>query len=302
MNLTNVHTLCSHCKRYLCTLYYNLSSLLYYDNIHLVLGLLGTTQQTSSSGSNQTNLLTWNSSSGDSRSLTNMLMVTTTVRVINWVHGHTSGLWPRVSLSLVLVVSSTSLQQWLVDSTTTGNNTNDTSGVRGEDLLGTRWQLDSGLSLIRVVSNDDHIVTRGSTQCTSVSNLLFNVGNNGTFWQGAQRQDVTNVKRSLLTGVDKLTGVDTFVGDESLLSEFVLVRVSENNLGQWSTSTGIVNDLLHNTTSVSMTFSVIQGSQLGSTLSQSGDRGENGSSTFSLVTNDSTLMLVVFCCPHKWLL
>ncbi|KAF3984852.1 hypothetical protein FT662_05505, partial [Candidozyma haemuli var. vulneris] len=157
-----------------------------------------------------------------------MSVVTTTVRVINWVHGHTSSSWPGVSLGLVLVESSTGLQQWLVDSTTTGNNTNDTSGVRVDDLLGTRWQLDSGLTFVVVVSDNDNVVTRGSTQSTSVTNLLFDVGDNGTLRTRAQRQDVTDVQGSLLTTVDESTSVKTLVGDESLLSQLVSVWVSED--------------------------------------------------------------------------
>ncbi|KAH3685372.1 hypothetical protein WICPIJ_003657 [Wickerhamomyces pijperi] len=111
-----------------------------------------------------------------------MLMVTTTVRVINWVHGNTSSLWPRVSLDSVLVESSTSLQQWLVNTTTTGNDTDDTSGVRRDNLLGTGWQLDSGLVFVWVVTNDNDVVTRGSGNGTSVTWSFFNVGDNGTFW------------------------------------------------------------------------------------------------------------------------
>ncbi|QBM89397.1 hypothetical protein METSCH_D04680 [Metschnikowia aff. pulcherrima] len=254
----------------------------------LVGGLLGTSQQTSSSGGNQTSLLTWNGVSGDGGGLTNMLVVTTTVRVINWVHGHTSSSWPRVSLDLVLVESSTSLQQWLVNSTTTSDNTNDTSGVRRDDLLSTRWQLDSGLALVRVVSDDDDVVTGGSTQSTSVTNLLLNVGDDGTLGARAQWQHITDVQRGLGTTVHELTGVDTFVGDEGLLSHLVSVWVSERHLSQRSTSTGIVDDLLHDTTDVTMTLGVVQGSQLGSALSQSGVSSENGASTLSLVTNNST--------------
>lgn len=47
----------------------------------LVLGLLSTTQETSSSGSNKTGLLTLCGVTRDGRGLTNMLVVTTTVRL-----------------------------------------------------------------------------------------------------------------------------------------------------------------------------------------------------------------------------
>lgn len=49
--------------------------------MHLVLGLLGTAEETRSPGSNETGLLTLCSVAGDGRGLTNMLVVTTTVRL-----------------------------------------------------------------------------------------------------------------------------------------------------------------------------------------------------------------------------
>lgn len=47
--------------------------------LNLVLGLLGTAQQTGSAGSNKTGFLTLYGISGDGRGFTNVLMVTTTV-------------------------------------------------------------------------------------------------------------------------------------------------------------------------------------------------------------------------------
>lgn len=61
---------------------------------HLLLGLLGTTQQTSSPSGNETGLLTLGSISRDGRSLADMLMVTTTVRMVDGVHSNTTGLGP----------------------------------------------------------------------------------------------------------------------------------------------------------------------------------------------------------------
>merc|ERR1711962_1921158 len=49
-------------------------------------------------------------------------MVTTTVRMLAGIHGHTTNLRPRVPLSLVFEVSSAGLQQRLVDSSSTAMN------------------------------------------------------------------------------------------------------------------------------------------------------------------------------------
>jgi hypothetical protein len=52
---------------------------------HLILDLLGTTQQTSSPSSNETSLLTLCSVSRDRGGLTNMLMVTTLFVISIWL-------------------------------------------------------------------------------------------------------------------------------------------------------------------------------------------------------------------------
>ena len=75
----------------------------------LVLGLLGTAEQTSPAGGNETSLLTRGSLTADGRGLTDMLVVTTTVGVIHGVHGNTTSLGPGVALDGELVLGATIL-------------------------------------------------------------------------------------------------------------------------------------------------------------------------------------------------
>merc|ERR1719347_107456 len=82
---------------------------------------LSSPDSTSPPSSNQTDLATSAGSSLDSRSLTNMLVVATTVGMFSWVHCNTTDLRPAVSLDLVLMVGSTSLQHRFVNTTTSGN-------------------------------------------------------------------------------------------------------------------------------------------------------------------------------------
>lgn len=117
------------------------------------------------------------------------------------------------------------------------------------------------------MANNDNVVTRGSTKSTTITRLLFNVGNNGTFGDGSERKNVTNLEGSLSTGIDKLASSDTFVGNEGLFVLLITVRIAENDLGERSTSTGVVNNLLNNTTDKTFTLSVIKLSELGSSLS-----------------------------------
>lgn len=75
---------------------------------------------------------------------------------------------------------------------------------------------------------------------------------------------------SVLAGVDELAGVHALVGDEGLGDLLELVGVTELDLGEGSTTTGIVDNLLHDTTDVSMTLSVVKGTELGGSLVQTG--------------------------------
>lgn len=182
--------------------------------------------------------------------------------VINRVHGNTTSLGPAVPLCGKLVLSARCLEHRLVCPSTTSNNTNHTAHCALDDLLGTTGELDSRLALVRVVADDGHVVARSSAQRTPVTHLLLDIGDDGTFGNGAKREDVSNVERSVLAGVDELTSVHAFVGDEGLGVELVAVGITESDLGEGCTTAGVVDDLLHDTTDVTMALGVVESSEL----------------------------------------
>jgi len=254
----------------------------------LILDLLGTTEKTSSSGGDETSLLTLGGVSGDSGSLSDMLVVTTTVRMVDWVHGNTTSLWPAVALDGELVLSTGSLQERLVGTTTTSDDTDHSTGVALDDLLGTGWELDTGLALIWVVTDNGNVVSGGTTESTTVTDLLLDVGDDGTFWDGSERKDVSDGQGSVLTGVDELAGVHALVGDEGLGVELELVWVTEDNLGQWGTTSWVVDDVLYDTTNVTVSLSIVEGTELSWGLVQTGVGSEDRATALSLVTNNSS--------------
>jgi hypothetical protein len=99
---------------------------------------------------------------------------------------------PLVSLGLVLVVSTASLQHGLVSASTTGNKTNHSSAAAGNGLLGTRWQSDSGHTLISVLGHNDSVVTRSAGQLATVTCLGLDIANNGTLRDRANGDNVSN--------------------------------------------------------------------------------------------------------------
>jgi len=230
-------------------------------SVFLLDDLSTTSDETSSSSGNKTNLLTSGNISSHSGWVTNMLMVTTTVRMLDWVHGDTSNSWPVLSLSLHLVPNSVGLEEWLVSSLTTGGNTDHSSAGSDNSLSGSGWESDSGLLEVIGVTNDDSRGTGGSGERSSVSLLTLTVGYDGTLWHGADWENVSNGKGGFLTSVDKLTGVHSLDGNEILNSLLVSVCISEDNLCKWGSSTCVVNDISNNTLDVSLSLDVIEGSE-----------------------------------------
>jgi len=194
-------------------------------------------------------------------------MVTSSKWMFNGVHSNTSDLWPAVTFDLVLVVSTSGLQHWLVNSTTTGDDTNSCSASGIQNLLGSTWQLDSSFASVGIVRDDDTGVARCFSQFASVANVTFDGTTSGTFWHGSDLHNVANVKGSFFTAIDGLASGQTFNGDHGFHSLSVFVRILKLDFGQWSTSARVMNDVFDNTFHVAMSFSIIQRSVLGSSFS-----------------------------------
>jgi len=226
-----------------------------------LLDISTTSNSTGSSGGNETDLSTRRSISTDSRRNTDVLLVTTTERMVNGVHGNSSNLRPSLSESLHLVEDSTSLKDRLINSFTGGDETDHSSGFTGKGLSGTGGKLDSSLAQIIGVTDDNGRGTRASSELTLITGLVFNVTDGSTFGNLVDGKDVTSSQRSLGTSVDELTSVHSFNSDEVVVSESVLIRVSEDDLSKGSSTTGIMDDLSDDTLNVTISFSEIEDSE-----------------------------------------
>ncbi len=121
----------------------------------LLENLSTTSDETGSSGGDETALLSSGGVSSDGRWVTNMLMVTTTMRMLDWVHCDTSNSWPVLSLSSGLEPGVGSLEEWLVSSLTSSDDSDHSSAGALDGLSGSGWESDSGLSSVIGVTDDD---------------------------------------------------------------------------------------------------------------------------------------------------
>jgi hypothetical protein len=102
------------------------------------------------------------------------------------------------------VLSPRRLEERLVCSSTTCDDTDHTTAGAGEDLLGTGRELDTGLAFVGVVADDGHVVARGTAERTTVTGLVFDVGKDGSLRDGVEREDVADGESGVLAGVDEL--------------------------------------------------------------------------------------------------
>lgn len=186
-----------------------------------VLVLLSSPDSSSPPGGDETDLSSGTGAPLDRRSLTDMLMVTTTMGMLDWVHGHTTHLGPAVPLGLVLVVGSAGLQHGLLGSTASGHDAHHGAVGRGHHLLGSRGQLDAGPLGVGVVGNDGGVVSGCAGQLASVSGLLFEVGDDGSLGHHADGHHVSDGQLGLLAAVDELSGVHAFAGNHQFLADLV---------------------------------------------------------------------------------
>ena len=141
-----------------------------------------------------------------------------------------------VTLGLELVERTTSLQQWLVNTSTASNDTDGRTAAARDGLLRTRWETNAGLVLIGGVADDGGVVAGCPRERTAVTDLLLNVADDGTLGALSDGKDVADGENGLLAAVDEGTGVHALGGDECLLAELVAVGVTENDAGKRSTT------------------------------------------------------------------
>jgi len=84
-----------------------------------------------------------------------VLMITTTMWMLNWVHCNTSNSWPVLSLSLCLEPGVGGLKEWLIGSLSTSADSNHGSAGALDGLSGSGWESDSGLSAVVGVTDDN---------------------------------------------------------------------------------------------------------------------------------------------------
>jgi len=188
-----------------------------------------------------------------------VLMVTTTVGVVNGVHGNTTSTGPVVSLSLEFVVSPAGLKQGLVNPSTTSDDTDSGTGTTRDRLFCTRWETDTGLVVLGRVSDDSSVGSGCPGERTTVTDLLLDAANDRSLGELAHGENISNVEGSLLAAVDEGACMETFGGNEGFFAKLVAVWIAEDHTGKRSTTARVVDDFLDDTANVAIPFGKVEG-------------------------------------------
>ena len=191
------------------------------------------THTTRATSSNQTHLLSSRRASATSRRLTNVLVVTSSMRMVHRVHAHASHLRPLVALHSVLVVAATSLQHRLVHTTSSSHDTHHRTAAsinnryhhspRRNRLLDSRRQTHERARLVVRVTNHRSVVTAATSQTTAIAHLVLHVAHNRSLRKLTQRKHVAHAHLRLLSAIHSLTRVHAFRSNEQLLVHLVVV-------------------------------------------------------------------------------
>lgn len=240
-----------------------LTPLLLFVVVASALDGLTTADPTGAAGGDQTNLLAGRAVAADSGGVTNVLMVTTTVGMLDGVAGNTTNLGPAVALGAEAVVGVTGLEDGLLDTTTTTDKADHSAAAGGDGLLLAGGELEAGAAGVEVVGDQDAVVTGGLGHGATVADLGLDVADDATLGDVAEGEDVADGKGGLHAGEDGLAGEHTLGSDEELLSTAVLVGVAELDTGEGGATSGVVLDGLDDTAHEAVTLSVVTDAEAG---------------------------------------
>jgi len=110
-----------------------------------------------------------------------MLLVTTTMRMVDGVHSNTTNAGVVVLLGVTLPPGSTGLEERLIGTLSTGNDADHSAAATLNGLTDTGGETDTGLSEIVGVTNDNGGGAGGTCERSTVTELGLNIGDDGTF-------------------------------------------------------------------------------------------------------------------------
>ena len=187
-----------------------------------------------------------------------MLVVTTSVRMIHWVHSHSLDLGEDLLESRIFVEQESCLEDGLIISPSSGDDAHCGSAAAQDGFSGARWQSDSGFQSVIGVADDGGVSARTSRERSLVASFGLDVADGRTFGDFINGEDIADCDSGLHSAENVLPRVGALCGQEVFSMIFIFVRISEFYFSEWCSSSGIMDDSLDNTSDITMSLSVIE--------------------------------------------
>jgi hypothetical protein len=136
--------------------------------------------------------------------------------------------------------------------------------------------LEPGGAVVRIVADDDGVVSGAPGEDTAVSYVVLDVADDGSLGDTAQRQDVADGEHGATAAVDELAGVHALGGDEELLLVLVPEGVAEGDLGERRAATRVVDDVGDDALEIPVALAEVEGAEPGGALAVVGVGLEHG--------------------------
>lgn len=215
-----------------------------------------------------------------------MLVVSSSVGVLDGIHGNSTHLGPLVTLDAVLVEGAAGLEEGLVGAASASDDADLGTAGGGDGLLAAGREAKAASALVLVVGDYDGVVSGGAGVLSTVSALGLDVADDGPLGDGGEGEDVSDVEGRLLSAVNELAGVHALGGDEELVVTSVLVGVLELDLGDGGSTSGVVDDVLHDAPDVAVLLGVVEGAELHGSLTGAGVGAEDSSLSLTASGDD----------------
>ena len=144
------------------------------------------------------------------------------------------------------MVSTSSLQDRLVNPSSSSHQPDHGPVGAGDDLLVAGGQLDPGPVGVGVVGDHGGVVAAGPGQLAAVPGLLLQVADDGSLGHVANGHHIADGDLGLLAAVDRLAGVHALASNEQLLLDLVSVGITEVDDGKGSATAWVMDDVLDN--------------------------------------------------------
>lgn len=138
------------------------------------------------------------------------------------------------------------------------------------------------------MTDNNSIITRCSGEDTTVTDVVFDIADNGTFRERSERKDVSDHQIRLLSTEDELARVHTLGGDEELLLVLESEGVAEGDSGERRTTPWVMDDLGDYALEVPVPLAVVEAPEPCRTLAVVGVGLEDGTSSLTLCPDDSS--------------